>query len=148
MQDEPVTPKYREVKRVLDSFDQNILGEWRMQLELDPNSNLYTYVCAVPNFPPEHEALIAIGNAFTIVQIAQFADPAGDSDLLIPIKDMVNRFCFSATPVDRPKALIRRRVHKRNKDKRERKEIGPGKRRPGETPRSESVSSFRGIGKK
>jgi hypothetical protein len=109
-------------------------------------SNYYRYVRGVPNIPPP-EAVVAIGNALTLTQIAECADPAEDSVLSISMQDMENRFCFPATPVERPKVIPKRRSKKRSKDNKDKK-IPTGKRQPGETPRSESMVNFRHVGKK
>jgi hypothetical protein len=130
---------FQEVKDNLDKFDKSILEQWQAQVEFDQDSNFYTYVAGVPDFPAESAALKPPPNGISLYDISQIPDLAGESDLTIPMQIMRSRFCFPPGSVERPRTVIKKvKKHRDKKDKKKPPPPSTARRAPGQTPRVES----------
>jgi hypothetical protein len=127
---------FQEIKANLDRFDPSILEQWKSRVEVDRDSNFYSYVVGVPDFPAEAAALKPPINGVSLFDLAQFADVAGESDLTIPPQIMRSRFCFPPGPVERPRVVVKKpKKHKDKKDKKKPPPPGTARRLPSQTPR-------------
>jgi hypothetical protein len=130
---------FQEIKENLDKFDKSILEQWQSQVELDQDSNFYSYVVEVPDFPAEAAALKPPPNGISLYDIAQIADLAGESDLTISMQTMRSRFCFPPGPVERPRVVVKKvKKHKEKKDKKKPPPPATSRRALGQTPRLDS----------
>jgi hypothetical protein len=135
---------FQGIKANLDKFDRSILEQWQSRVEIDQDSNFYSYVVGVPDFPAESAALKPAPNAISLYDMAQIADLAGESDITISMQTLRSRFCFPAGPVERPRVVVKKpkKSHKEKKEKEKKKNPAPpstARRAPGQPPRLESA---------
>jgi hypothetical protein len=124
---------FQEIKANLDQFDQSILEQWQSRVEIDQDSNFYSYVVGVPDFPAESAALKPTPNAISLYDMAQIADLAGESDITISMQTLRNRFCFPPGGVERPKVIVKKakKSHKEKKEEKKKVLVPPGTMRRG-----------------
>lgn len=132
-------PSFEDVKRGLE-FDQSILEAWQENVAKYPEKlDLMCLMVGVPANPDgsfmQREELVSPPNFRGLEDVYHASDAVRDIDLSISMHDMRTKFAFPPGGVPRPKPVITTKKKRKSKSKK-----GHGKRKPGEPPKSESMT--------
>lgn len=126
---------FDNVKKELTTFDQDILVQWREQLDHRQNSTIRSYLMEVNFHLSEEEQIESIppNDDLTLERITLDADKGEDVDMtLLTLEKIKNKFAFPPTPCPKPARAKPKGKKKKSKPKRPPKSesttFGPSKK--------------------